>query len=152
MKKNKSICVILGMGIALLLVSTVPLVSSVARGSSASLSTMQDTSLKIHFFGSLRQFLLPAAGYGIENIGDETAYNVTATFTVEGGLSGLIHFSDTTELGGIIPEYTSGTTYVRAVDGFGGVTVTVSVIASNAESLERTAQGLQIGFRTIIFG
>jgi hypothetical protein len=152
MKKNKSIYVAFGIGIALLLISSVPLVSSVVQRSSSSVSTMPDTSLKIHFLGSLRHFLLPAIGYGIENIGDEIAYNVTATFTVEGGISGLIHFSDTTEHEDIYPDYTGGTTYLRAVDGIGAVTVTVSAVASNAEAVERTAQGLQIGFRTIIFG
>jgi hypothetical protein len=145
MKKNKSIYVLLCMG-------TVPLVSPVVQGSSSSVSIMQDTSLTIHLVGSLRQFLLPAVGYGVENSGNETAYNVTAMFTVDGGIAGLIHFSDTTEHGDIYPDYTGGTTYVRAVDGIGVVTVTVSAVASNAESVERTAQGLQIGFRTIIFG
>jgi len=143
---------ILPFGICMMLVLTIPIATSIAQEIPTSISKNQNTELKILFFGSLRSFLLPGVGYGIENRGDETAYNVTATFTLEGGLSNSIYFTDTWNYTEILPRYSVGTSWLRAIDGFGPVTITVNVYASNAEAVEKTARGFQIGLRTFIFG
>ncbi len=140
-------------GICIMLVLTLPIVTSISQETyTTSLSNNQNTELKILFFGSLQLFLLPGVGYGIENRGGESAYNVTATFTLEGGLSDSIYFTETRDYTEILPGYTSGRSWIRAIDGFGLVTITVNVGASNAEDIEKTANGFQIGFRTFIFG
>ena len=141
----------LGICIMLVLTSTI-VVSNAQETSTKSLSKNQNTELKISFFGSIRLLFVPAVGYGIDNIGDETAYNVTATFTLDGGFNGKIHLTDTNDYTEILPGYLMITSWPHAVDGFGPLTITVNVDASNAEAIEKTARGFQIGLRTFIFG
>lgn len=140
-------------GICIMLVLTLPIVTSIAQETpTTSLSKNQNTELKIGFIGSLRALLLPCVGYKIKNSGDESAYNVTATFTLDGGLNDQIYFTETWDYTEILPGYTISRSWTRAIDGFGPVTITLNVDASNAEAIEKTAMGFQIGLRTIVFG
>ena len=115
-------------------------------------SLYQQTELDARFIGALRGGLLPTVGYSIYNSGNEIARNITATFTIKGGLADDIHLFDSlekTELGPGTSVVKSG---VFALQGFGPLTVTLTVDAEDSESIHRTAMGFQVGFRTFIFG
>jgi hypothetical protein len=115
-------------------------------------SMHQETDLKTHFIGSIRGGVLPTVGYSIDNIGDEIARDIEATFIIEGGFEDDIYLIDTlvkTELEPGISVIKSG---IFSLFGFGPITVTLDVDAENAESIHRSAKGFQIGFRTFIFG
>jgi hypothetical protein len=112
----------------------------------------QQTELHTRFIGAIRGGILPTVGYSIDNLGGETARNITATFIIEGGFTGDINLFDSlvkTELESRNSVVKSGT---FAIYGFGPLTVTLDVNAENAESIHITAMGFQIGFRTFIFG
>ena len=115
-------------------------------------SIHQQTELKTHFIGNIRGGILPTVGYSIDNIGNEIARNIAATFIIEGGFAGDIYLLDSlvkTELEPGISVIKSG---IFSLFGFGPLTVTLDVDAENAESIHRSAKGFQIGFRTFIFG
>ena len=115
-------------------------------------SMHQQTELKTYFIGTMRGGILPTVGYGIDNIGNENALNIVATFIVEGGFAGDIYLLDSlvkTELEPGVSVIKSG---IFSLFGFGPLTVTLDVDAENAEGIYKTSKGFQIGFRTFIFG
>jgi len=115
-------------------------------------SLYQQTGLEARFIGAIRGGILPTVGYSIYNIGNEIARNITATFTIEGGFAGDIHLFDSLEKTELEPGTSVVKSGVFALQGFGPLTVTLDVDAENSESIHRTAEGFQIGFRTFIFG
>ncbi|GEM_PF-6901399 len=112
----------------------------------------QQTELHTRFIGAIRGGILPTVGYSIDNIGNEIARNIAATFIIEGRFAGDIYLTDSlvkTELEPHSSVVKSGT---FALYGFGPIMVTLDVDAENAESIHRTVKSFQIGFRTFIFG
>jgi hypothetical protein len=84
----------------------------------------------------------------IVNIGDNPAYNVSFTFAITGGYNGDINatFSDTESK---MPPKT-GWGFFNNASGFGPVTITLTVSASNADNVTKIVKGFQIGKRTLI--
>jgi len=115
------------------------------------ISLTQQTELEIHFIGRMRGGIIPTVGYSIDNIGNEIARNIAATFNIEGGFSGDIYLLDLlvkTELEPGVSVIKSG---ILTLFGFGPLTITLDVDADNIESIHRTTKGFQIGFCTFIF-
>ena len=115
-------------------------------------TSYQQTELNTRFIGAIRGGILPTVGYSIDNIGNEIAHNITATFTIEGGFDGNIHLFDTLEKAELEPSTSVVKSGVFALQGFGSLTVTLDVDAENSERVHRTAKGFQIGYHTFIFG
>jgi len=98
-----------------------------------------------------------SAGFGaviveIKNSGTESAYEISSTTTVKGGILNsidLIHVCEGCDVcgtslaaGAIKSESTREAGFLF---GFGSITITVSAQASNAEQVTATAQGTIIG-------
>jgi len=114
--------------------------------------TQQNTELQLSFYGYIRLLFTPAVGVGIENIGIEDAINVSVTFSVQGGLLGMIDFSDTY----VIDKIDQGTitilSWTYLLHGFGPIHLEVEVSASNTDSVSKSAMGFQISDFTFIIG
>jgi hypothetical protein len=110
------------------------------------------TELSLNYYGTARLLFIPAVGYGINNIGSETAENIIGQFTIEGGLLGNIDFDATYDFNDIQPGRGLIVSYPHAIDGFGLVTVSVHITCDNADPIIDKVRGFQIGLRTIIFG
>jgi hypothetical protein len=84
----------------------------------------------------------------ILNIGDTPAYNVSFVFSITGGRDGEINetFSDTFQE---MPPRT-GWGFLENANGFGPVTITLTVHASNIDTITKTVKGFQIGESTLI--
>jgi hypothetical protein len=115
-------------------------------------SMNQQTELKTHFIGNVRGGILPTVGYSIDNIGNEIALNIEATFIIEGGFTDNINLLDSLEKRDLEQGVSVIKSGIFSIYGFGLLTVTLDVDAENAESIHRSAKGFQIGFRTYIFG
>ena len=115
-------------------------------------SIQQNTVLQLSYYGYMRLLFTPAVGVGIENIGIEDAVNVTVDFSVHGGLLGMIDFSDTY----VIDKIDQGTitilSWAYLLHGFGPITLEVEVSALNADSVSKSAMGIQISDFTFIIG
>lgn len=151
--KKRTIKNILSLGICIILMFTSVIVTSTAQETSkTSLSINNNPQLTITLYGSLRTLLLPMIGFDIKNVGDESAYDVSATFTVDGGFSDMIYFSETYYYTEILPDDAEGIAIMNGIFGFGPITVSLSVEASNVDTVEKSATGFQIGYRSFIFG
>ena len=115
-------------------------------------SMHQQTELETHFIGIIRGGILPTVGYSIDNIGNEIALNIVATFIIEGGFTDDIYLLDSLVKTELEPDISVVKSGIFSLFGFGVLTVTLDVDAENAESIHRSAKGFQIGFRTFIFG
>jgi hypothetical protein len=96
--------------------------------------------------------LLPIIGFDIFNVGDESVNDVIANFTVIGGSSDMIYISKKWEYMEILPGNSKGIAIMNGVYGYGPITVSLCVETSNADSVEKSAPGFQIGYRSFIFG
>jgi hypothetical protein len=85
----------------------------------------------------------------IVNIGKNPVYNVSAVFSIIGGRNGEINVTFTTDT---LPEMPPGTGwgFSNDADGFGPVTITLTVYASNIETITRSVKGFQIRDSTLI--
>lgn len=140
--------------IAICLILT-PIVSSTNSGNekqSTKTYDNQGAELKPYIYGTIRLFFAPAIYWGIANVGDVTAEDVSGTFTVIGGFDDSINFVDSYNYGDIEPEYVSGRLFSRNIDGFGPIVLSLTATASNAENLDVSVKGFQIGYRTFVFG
>ena len=115
-------------------------------------SLHQQTELHTRFIGAIRGGILPTVGYSIDNLGDEIARKITATFVIEGGFDSEIYLFDSLLKTELEPRNSVTKSGVFSLYGFGPLTVTLDVDAENSESIHRTAKGFQIGYRTYIFG
>lgn len=111
---------------------------------SITVSAETGPELEINFTGSLGMKLL------ISNNGDQTATDVECSLQVNGGLLGYIN---KTGLGTIssLPVGMEDVGVQVYLFGFGIVTITATVEASNAPRVEKTVNGLVILFYVIIF-
>ena len=107
----------------------------------------QDAQLSVQIVGSLRILRWNMCGFTIINEGNVTAHNVSYTFTV----SGAADFSEEDTLGDIPAAWALGVVFPGCVNGFGGITITVTVQSSDAGELTETARGLQLGGMTLVF-
>jgi hypothetical protein len=84
----------------------------------------------------------------IVNIGDNPAYNVSYTFAITGGYNGDINSTFSDNLSEMPPG--SGWGFFNDAYGFGPVTITLTVSASNADNVTKSVNGFQMGKRTLI--
>lgn len=78
------------------------------------------------------------------NSGDVSAYNVTSSVSITGGLMRNINYSDIMSCDEIPPQY--GSTFsVVGLQGFGPITIHMSANASNAQTVTKTVIGFQLG-------
>ena len=84
----------------------------------------------------------------IVNIGDNPAYNVSYTFAITGGYNGDINATFSNNESKMPPK--SGLGFFNDAYGFGPVTITLTVLASNADNVTKSVNGFQIGKRTLI--
>jgi hypothetical protein len=103
-----------------------------------------DTELEIQIMGGLPlPLFLHLVGGVIGNIGNTTAYNVSYTLTIDGGILDGIH--KTSE--GFEEEILPGTgwgVFLNDVYGFGLVDIVLTVSASNAQNATGSAKGVQL--------
>lgn len=78
------------------------------------------------------------------NIGTVSAYNVTSTVSITGGMMGDINYSDTTSCDEILPQY-GNTVSVVGLQGVGPLTIRMTASASNAEMVTKSVIGFQFG-------
>ena len=114
--------------------------------------TYNDTEINIVIYGSIRLFFSKSLYFGVRNIGDTSAYNVSGSFKVTGITDNSISFMDTFNFEEIPSRHVTGKWYTRPINGFGKVTLSCNVISSNAGDASLTVDGLVIGFRTFVFG
>ena len=86
---KRNIKKIVAIGFCFLFVLIIPHISVNAEQPEAlDISMHQQTELETQFIGRIRGGILPTVGYSINNIGNEIAQNITATYNIEGGFSG----------------------------------------------------------------
>ncbi|HVQ00841.1 MAG TPA: hypothetical protein VMT57_04955 [Candidatus Thermoplasmatota archaeon] len=91
--------------------------------------------------------------FTVRNIGNETAYNLTTTIHITGGILHRINITSTCNGGcGCNTTLTSNSTATRCVRvlGLGSIVITVSAKAVNAPEVTATATGFVIGHFVII--
>lgn len=140
--------------IAIFIILTPIVSSAISSNEKQSTKTYdnQGAEIKPYIYGTIRLFFAPAIYWGIANYGDMTAENVSGIFTVEGGFDDSINFIDSYNYGEIKPEYVSGRYLSRNIDGFGPIVLSLKATASNAEDIDISVKGFQIGYRTFVFG
>jgi hypothetical protein len=108
-----------------------------------------DTELYIGIFGGIPVVggLTIVNGW-IMNIGDNPAYNISYTFSITGGFNNDINETFSGNESKMPPKSAMGGLYDAY--GFGPVTITLSVSASNADNVTKIINGFQIGKRTLI--
>lgn len=116
---------------------------------SASATAQPETTLYVGINGGIPFLLSCKFVFGdIINTGDAPAYNVSWAFSITGGYSGDINVTYSyTEP--VLPIKTA-VGFLHQANGFGPVTITLAVSASNAASSTKTVHGFQIGQRTYL--
>jgi hypothetical protein len=115
----------------------------------ASATAQPETTLYVGINGGIPFLLSCKYVFGdIINTGDAPAYNVSWVFSITGGYTGDINvtYSYTEPM---LPTKTA-VGFLHQANGFGPVTITLAVSASNAESSTKTVHGFQIGQRTYL--
>ncbi len=149
--KRKNTLRIVSIGICFLFVMlTIP--SSVGINQTQTRSTDHQTELTTQFLGGIRGGILPTAGFMINNIGDEDAINIQATFNIQGETNEEITYTDTFEESLLKAGWSIVRSKMFPVFGIGPITITLEINADNAESIQKNANGFQLGFRSYIFG
>ena len=125
---------LVGMIVSILIV--VPAVSTPSAAES-------DTELSIGICGGF----IAIDGW-IMNIGDNPAYNVSYTFSMTGGFHNDINVTASDIVSEMPPKSAMGV--LSNTYGFGPVTITLSVSASNADNMTKLVNGFQVGKRSLI--
>lgn len=125
---------LVGMIVSILIV--VPVVSTPAAAES-------ETELSIGICGGFF-----AINGWIMNIGDNPAYNVSYIFSMIGGFHNDINVTASDMMSEMPSESAMGV--LSDTYGFGPVTITLSVSASNADNMTKLVKGFQVGKRTLI--
>lgn len=112
----------------------------------------QEVVLIPYIYGTIRCLFAPAVYWGIGNFGEDTAENVSGVFTIQGGFDDSINYVDSYFFGDIEAGYATGRFLPRNVDGFGPIVLSLKATSSNAEKIDISLRGFQIGFRTFVFG
>lgn len=104
-----------------------------------------ETTLTLHVLGGLPfPGLFDVLTCMAINIGNVSAYNVTSTVSITGGLMADINYSDTMNSDEIPPQY--GNTFsVVGLHGFGPVSIRMTANASNAQTVSKSVIGFQFG-------
>jgi len=109
----------------------------------------QDAKLYIQIYGGLPlPVLIENVGGVIVNKGNTTAYDLSYTLSIFGGASGSINITSDGFSEYLDPFDSSGKSlgvFTPDVYGFGIVTITLSVSASNADDVIVNAKGFQFG-------
>ena len=101
--------------------------------------------LAIRLVGGLPiPILFHYVGGAISNIGDAAAYNISYSLTLRGGILETTNKTINGNTEEILPQHAYAVGIVNAY-GFGRVTLTLQVTASNAANVTETVQGLQLG-------
>jgi hypothetical protein len=109
------------------------------------------SSLNPYIYGTCRLFFTRGLYWGIENVGEVTAEEVSGSFLVTGGFGESISFADSYTFESIEPGFVSGRYWTQPIKGFGPLTLSLDVTASNVAPLSISVPGFQIGFRTLVF-
>ena len=119
---------------------------------SVSTSADPEAKLDIQIFGGFPlPILIGNAGGVITNIGNTTAYNISYTLSIVGGISANINITHEGFYEYLEPIKMSGKALgvmTSSAKGFGMVTITLTAYATNADSVTVEAKGLQIGVFT----
>ena len=108
-----------------------------------------DTKLYVGITGGMPFLSSHTSVFGdIVNIGDNPAYNVSFTFSIAGGHHGDINATFSDNLSEMPPR--CGWSFSNNADGFGPVTITLTISSSNAVNITKSVKGFQIGERTLI--
>ncbi|MBN1861802.1 MAG: hypothetical protein JW840_10125 [Candidatus Thermoplasmatota archaeon] len=127
---------IIGLGICTLLLF--PLISLPSAADPA-------PDLMIKLVGGLPfPLLFHYVGGVISNKGDTAAYNISYTLTLRGGILGTTNETVNGNTEEILPQTAYAVGIFNAY-GFGRVTLTLMVTASNAANVTDAVQGLQLG-------
>lgn len=111
-----------------------------------------ESQLNVVIYGSIRLFFSKSLYFGVRNLGDTSAYNVSGTFRVKGVSDNSISFTDTFNFEEIPSRHVTGIWYTTPINGFGKITLTCNAESSNAGSSELSVNGLLIGYRAFVFG
>lgn len=82
------------------------------------------------------------------NIGDNPAYNISYAFSMTGGFHNEINETFSGDEPQIPPQSAMGV--LTNASGFGPVTITFSVSASNADNMTKVVKGFQLGKYTFL--
>ena len=116
---------------------------------SSSAVSNENAELDIQIYGGLPlPVLIRNVGGVITNIGDSTAYDISLTLSIIGGISGSINITYDGFYEYLEPFGTSKSSlgfFIPNIFGFGVVTITLSASASNAPLVSVKAKGFQFG-------
>jgi len=131
---------LIGMAICLLIL--LPAFSSPATAKS-------DTKLYVGITNGMPYVFRHVCVFGnIVNIGDNPAYNVSCVFSITGGRNGDINVTYSHNLSEMPPR--KGWGFSNDAYGFGPVIITLTVCASNVDTITKSLKGFQIGESTMI--
>lgn len=154
MKKNKINIKKLILAISFIsILLTTPIITSlnVIENNNIGISN-NESQINVIIYGSIRLFFSQSLYFGVQNLGDTSAYNVSGTFRVEGTSDNSISFTDTFNFEEIPNRHVTGKWYTKPINGFGKITLTCNAESSNAGSSEVSVNGLLIGYRAFVFG
>ena len=114
---------------------------------------LDHVEFKIILFGSFMLFGTRGTSVIIYNTGTSTAHDVCYTISITGGYDGSINFTYTDFIGDIdpFPPNGYGVGWGGFIKGFGPVTITFTLTASNTDDVTMTAKGFQIRCQTLIY-
>ena len=113
-----------------------------------SASADPESELRVGVFGASMMSGLKRVGGVIYNDGLDTIQDVQYTFTITGGSDDSIDITISDDVGNI--ENNQGYMIsTKGAQGYGPVTITMTVTSSNAGEATATSQGFQIGPYTI---
>jgi hypothetical protein len=103
-----------------------------------------ESEVQVGVFGASILIGMNRVGCFIHNSGVENINNIIITFSIKGGFDDTINLiiNDQKE---ILQPNSSYIITTNEIKGFGPIELSIEVTASNAESSEKTINGLQIG-------
>ena len=109
----------------------------------------ENAKLEVQIYGGFPMpMLIRNVGGVIVNTGNITAYNLSYTLSIMGGTSDSINYTTDGFIEDLDPFDASGKSigvFTPEIFGFGIITITLSVTASNADDLTVRANGIQFG-------
>jgi hypothetical protein len=115
---------------------------------SISTSGYSGPELKVGVYGASMLTGLKEVGCFVYNLGEENIYDITFTFTVEGGFDNSINKL----LYGhkeILEPNTAYLLPISSINGFGPIILSIEATSSNAGTAEKTIKGFQLGAYSI---
>ena len=140
---------IIGIFVCMLMIMTSLSIISVAEPN----PKLDQVEFKIIILGSFMMFATRGTSVIIYNTGTTAAHDVCYTISITGGYDGSINFTYTDFIGEVYPHSycTYGVGWGGFIKGFGPVTITFTLNASNTDDVTMTAKGFQIRCQTLIY-